>query len=193
MMKWRTTLTIMPLVVLSWFPVQGNAADTRGLSPEVVADYIHAVIESHRAFYTAHVVHPLEEQEVVRAGSEWRNQKNTIPLPVQVVNETSQMFSTQSTGLRYQLISLWPINRKNSPRDQVDKLSLETLKIKPERPITRVVKIDGQTYFHAVYADIALSSSCVTCHNNHPESPKKDYQIGDVMGGLVIEFPLGNK
>ena len=191
MMKWSTTLTVIPLIVLSWFPVQGSAADTRGLSPEVVADFIHAVVESHRAFYTAHVVAPLEEVGAARAGSEWHNDKKIIPLPVQVLNETSQMFTTQSTGLRYQLISLWPINRKNSPRDQTDKRSLETLITKPERPITRIVKIDGQSYFHAIYADIALSSSCVTCHNNHSDSPKKDYQIGDVMGGLVIEFPVG--
>ena len=193
MMKWSTTLTVIPLIVLSWFPVRGSAADTRGLSPEVVADFIHAVVESHRAFYTAHVVAPLEEVGAARAGSEWHNDKKIIPLPVQVLNETSQMFTTQSTGLRYQLISLWPINRKNSPRDQTDKRSLETLITKPERPITRIVKIDGQSYFHAIYADIALSSSCVTCHNTHSESSKKDYQIGDVMGGLVIEFPLGKK
>lgn len=193
MLKWSTTLTVIPLIVLSWFPVQGSAADTRSLSPEVVADYIHAVIESHRAFYTAHVVSPLEEVGAARAGSEWHNDKKIIPLPVQVLNETSQMFSTQSTGLRYQLISLWPINRKNSPRDQIDKRSLETLSAKPERPVTRIIKIDGQSYFHAIYADIALSPSCVTCHNSHPDSPKKDYQAGDVMGGLVIEFPLGNR
>lgn len=193
MMKWSTPLAIIPLIVLSWFPVQGSAADTRSLSPEVVADYIHAVIESHRAFYTAHVVSPLEEVGAARAGSEWHNDKKIIPLPVQVLNETSQMFSTQSTGLRYQLISLWPINRKNGPRDQIDKNSLETVRTKPERPVTRIVKIDGQSYFRAIYADIALSPSCVTCHNSHPDSPKKDYQAGDVMGGLVIEFPLGKR
>ncbi len=193
MMKWSTTLTAIPLIVLSWFPVQGSAADTRGVSPEVVADYLHAVIESHRAFYTAHVVAPLEEVGAARAGSEWHNDKKIIPLPVQVLNETSQMFTTQSTGLRYQLISLWPINRKNSPRDQTDKRSLETLITKPERPITRIVKIDGQSYFHAIYADIALSPACVSCHNSHPDSPRKDYQAGDVMGGLIIEFPLGKK
>lgn len=190
MMKWCTTLTVIPLVVLSWFPMQGNAADTRGLSPEVVADFIHAVIESHRAFYTSHVVFLLEEQNAAKAGDEWRTEKGMIPLPVQIVNETSQMFLTQSTGLRYQLISLWPINRKNTPKDQLDKNSLETLSARPERPITRIVKIDGRSYFHAVYADVALSSRCVTCHNSHPESTKKDYQVGDVMGGLVIEFPL---
>jgi hypothetical protein len=193
MMKWSTTLTIIPLIVLSWFPVQGSAADTHGLSPEVVADYIHAVIESHRSFYTAHVVTPLEEVGAARAGSEWHNDKKIIPLPVQIVNETSQMFSTQSTGLRYQLISLLPINRKNGPRDQIDKKSLETLSTKPERPVTRIVKIDGQSYFRAIYADLALSPACVSCHNSHPDSSKKDYQIGDVMGGLVIEFPVGNR
>lgn len=190
MMTWRRRLFVIPLIILSWFPVQGGATDLPRLSPEVVADYIHAVVESHRAFYTAHVVHPLEAQDAARASGEWRTEKKTIPLPVQVVNETSQMFSTQSTGLRYQLISLWPINRKNSPRDQIDKSSLEALSARPERPVSRTVKIDNQTYFRAIYADIALSPSCVTCHNNHPNSPKKDYQIGDMMGGLVIEFPL---
>ena len=192
-MKWSVGLIVLPLIVLTWFPMQGGAADTRAISPEVVADYIHAVVESHRAFYTAHVVSPLEEVGAARAGSEWHNDKKVIPLPVQVLNETSQMFSTQSTGLRYQLISLWPINRKNGPRDQTDKKSLETVMTKPERPVTRIVKVDGQSYFQAIYADIALSPACVTCHNSHPDSPRKDYQAGDVMGGLVIEFPLGNK
>ncbi|MBX3330696.1 MAG: DUF3365 domain-containing protein [Nitrospira sp.] len=192
MMKW-SSLIVIPLIVVTWFPMQGGAADTRGLSPEVVADYVHAVVESHRAFYTAHVVAPLEEQEAARASGEWRNQKKTVPLPVQIVNETSQMFSTQSTGLRYQLISLWPINRKNGPRNEIDKKSLETVIAKPERPATRIVKINGHSYFQAIYADIALSPSCVTCHNSHPDSPKKDYQAGDVMGGLIIEFPLGKQ
>lgn len=195
MMKMKSSawLIVIPLIVLTCFPMQGGAADTRSLSPEVVADYIHAVVESHRAFYTAHVVSPLEEVGAARAGSDWHNDKKIIPLPVQVLNETSQMFSTQSTGLRYRLISPWPINRKNGPRDQTDKKSLETVMAKPERPVTRTVKIDGQSYFHAMYADIGLSPACVNCHNNHPDSPKKDYQVGDVMGGLIIEFPLGNR
>jgi hypothetical protein len=193
MVKWSALLIIIPMSVLTWFPTQGGGADTRSVSPEVVAGYIHAVIESHRAFYTAHVVAPLEEVGAARAGSGWHSDKKIIPLPVQIVNETSQMFSTQSTGLRYQLISLSPINRKNGPRDQTDKKSLEAVRLKPESAVTRIIKIDGQSYFQAIYADIALSPTCVNCHNSHPDSPKKDYQAGDVMGGLVIEFPLGNR
>lgn len=189
-MKWTTILTIGPMIACSVFATKGYAAEVPGVSPEMVADYVYAVVESHRAFYTAHVVELLEEQGIAKAIGDWQGEKKAIPLPVQVLNETSQRFSSKFSGLRYQLISLWPINVKNSPRDQVDKSSLEGLNVRPERPISRIIKAADQTYFRAIYPDIAVNQACVSCHNNHPKSPKKDFQVGDIMGGLVIEFPL---
>jgi hypothetical protein len=191
-MKSTTGFTVILAIVLYLFPVTGHAGDVPGVPPEKVADYIHAVIESHRAFYTIHVVERLEEQGGIKVDGEWRTHKKTLPLPVQFVTESSNMFST-FTGLRYRLISLWPINPKNRPRDQIDKNSLEAVVERPEQSVTRTIKIDNQTFFHAIYADVAVSQSCVACHNTHPNSPKKDFQVGEVMGGLVIEFPLGNQ
>lgn len=191
-MKTTTSLTVILAIVLYLFPVTGHAADVPGVPPETVANYIHAVIESHRAFYTIHVVERLEEQGGIKVDGEWRTHKKTLPLPVQFVTESSNMFSS-FTGLRYRLISLWPINPKNKPRDQIDKHSLEAVIERPEQSVSRTIKVDNQTFYHAIYADVAVSQSCVACHNTHPNSPKKDFQIGDVMGGLVIEFPLGNQ
>jgi len=191
-MKTTISLTAILAIVLYLFPVTGHAADAPGVSPEKVAEYIYAVIESHRAFYTVHVVERLEEQGGIKVDAEWRTHKNTLPLPQQFVTESSNMFS-KLTGLRYRLISLWPINPKNRPRGQTDKKGLEALLKQPEHPVTRTIQIDDQTYFHAVYADLAVSQACVACHNAHPNSSKKDFQIGEVMGGLVIEFPLGNQ
>lgn len=191
-MKTTTSLTVILAIVLYLFPVTGHAADVPGVPPEKVADYIHAVIESHRAFYTTHVVERLEEQGGIKVDGEWRTHKKTLPLPVQFVTESSNMFSS-FTGLRYRLISLWPINPKNKPRDQIDKHSLEAVIERPEQSVSRTIKVDNQTFYHAIYADVAVSQSCVACHNTHPNSPKKDFQIGDVIGGLVIEFPLGNQ
>ena len=132
------------------------------------------------------------EQGGIKVDGEWRTHKKTLPLPVQLITESSNMFSS-FTGLRYRLISLWPINPKNKPRDQIDKHSLEAVVERPEQSVSRTIKVDNQTFYHAIYADVAVSQSCVACHNTHPNSPKKDFQIGDVMGGLVIEFPLGNQ
>jgi hypothetical protein len=191
-MKATTNLSVTLAIVLFLVPATGHTADVPGIPPETVADYIYAVIANHRAFYT-HVVERLEEQGEAKADGEWRTQKKTIPLPVQLVTETSNMFSAKFAGLRYRLISLWPINSTNRPIDQPDRSSLEALVARPEQAVTRTVKIDGQTYFRAVYADLAVRQACVACHNAHPNSPKKDFHVGDVMGGLVIEFPLGHQ
>ncbi|THJ14176.1 MAG: DUF3365 domain-containing protein [Nitrospira sp. CG24C] len=191
-MKSKASLTAILAIVLYLFPVIGHAADVPGVPPEKVAEFIHTVIESHRAFYTLHVVERLEEQGGIKADGEWRTHKKTLPLPQQFVIESSNMFAT-FTGLRYRLISLWPINPKNGPRDQVDKHSLEAVVARPEHPVTRAITVNDQTFFHAIYADVAVGHACVACHNTHPHSPKKDFKVGDVMGGLVIEFPLGNQ
>jgi len=192
-MKSTASLTVILAIVLYLFPVTGHAADPPGVPPETVANYIYAVIENHRAFYTAHVVERLEEQAGIKTDGEWRTHKKTLPLPVQFVTESSNMFSTKFTGLRYRLISLWPINPENSPRNQADKNSLKAVHMRPERSVTSTITVDNQAYFHAIYADIAVSRACVACHNAHPDSPKNDFQVGEVMGGLVIEFPLGNQ
>jgi hypothetical protein len=188
-----TSLSVTLAIVLFLFPATGHAADVPGVPPETVADYIYAIIESHRAFYTTHIVEHLEEQGGVKADAEWRTQKQTIPLPVQFVNETSNRFSSKFAGLRYRLISLWAINPMNRPRDEAGRSSLEALATRPEQAVTRTITINNQPYFRAVYADRAVSQACVACHNTHPNSPKKDFQVGDVMGGLVIEFPLGHQ
>ena len=38
-----------------------------------------------------------------------------------------------------------------------------------------------------------MESACVNCHNSHPESPKRDWKIGDVRGiqEVSIAQPLG--
>ena len=47
-----------------------------------------------------------------------------------------------------------------------------------------------QTYFTAIYPDKGVAPVCVSCHNKHPDTPKKDFKLGDVMGGVVIRIPV---
>jgi len=113
-MKSTPSLTVILAIVLVLVPATSPAADPPSLPPERVAAYIYAVIESHCDFYTTHVVERLEQEGAVKADGEWRTQKKTIPLPVQFVTETSSRFSSKFAGLRYRLISLWPINPLSS-------------------------------------------------------------------------------
>jgi hypothetical protein len=47
-----------------------------------------------------------------------------------------------------------------------------------------------QQYFQAIYPDLAVSPACIDCHNSHLLSPKRDFKLNDVMGGITITIPL---
>ena len=94
------------------------------------------------------------------------------------------------SGLEYRLVSLWPIYEKNRPATLFERTGLEAVTGDPSKPFTKVIQKDGLRYFTAIYADTAVSPSCVSCHNAHPLSPKQNYKLNDVMGGVVISFPL---
>jgi len=178
------------LLCLSAFLPNVSRASDQGIPPETVADYIHAVIEADRTFYTLHVVERLKQSGTVPAAEDWRAKKNILPLPAQFLKESSELGATTGSKVRYRLISLWPINPENSPYSESEKKGLQAVMRQPERSATATVKDGGQTYFQAIYADYAVTEACVTCHNAHPNSSKKDFKLKDVMGGMVIEIPL---
>ena len=190
-MRWTVGLTVVLAMVLSSFTLVGRAENLPGIPPETVTDYIHAVIEADRTFYTIHVVERMQKQGGSPAAENWRAEKKTLPLPAQFLAEASDLSSKTGTKVRYRLTSLWPINPHNGPDGEPEKKGLEAVREHPERSATSTVKIGDRTYFKAIYADRAVSQSCVGCHNTHPHSPKKDFKMDDVMGGLVIEIPLG--
>ena len=53
--------------------------------------------------------------------------------------------------------------------------------------------IGRDPYLQALYADKAVSQACIGCHNTHPDSPKKNYKLNDVIGGMIITIPLKNQ
>ena len=190
-MRWTGSLTAVSVMVLSAFILVGQAADLPGIPPERVADYIHAVIEADRTFYTIHVVERMQKQGGASAAENWRVEKKTLPLPAQFLAEASDLASKTGSHVRYRLISLWPINPRNGPQSESEKKGLEDVRQHPERASTGTVTIGNQQYFQAIYGDRAVSQACLGCHNAHPRSPKNDFKLDDVMGGIVIEIPLG--
>lgn len=41
----------------------------------------------------------------------------------------------------------------------------------------------------AMFPDVAVAPGCVSCHNEHPETPKRDWQLNDVMGAVTWTYP----
>ena len=90
----------------------------------------------------------------------------------------------------YSLLSKWPINKNNGPKTEVERTGLDNVAENSSKPTYGEETIRGVKHFTAVYADVAVSPACVTCHNAHPNSPRTDFETGDVMGGVVVRIRL---
>ena len=95
-------------------------------SPEVVADYIHAVIEADRTLYTTHVVQRMQETGVVIATEGWKR-RNALPLPAQMLLMAGRKVEGGGSGLRYRLASLWPIYEDNGPTTVFEETGLKVV------------------------------------------------------------------
>lgn len=159
------------------------------IQPEVVADYVHAVIQANRTVYTTNVVDKMQESGIVAAAEHWKGE-NALPLPAQFLMETGRLVAESGKGIKYKLVSLWPIYVWNKPETEFERKGLEAVAKSPERPFTGFVRIGRERYFQAIYADVAVSQACVTCHNQHINSSRRDFKLHDVMGGIVITIPV---
>ncbi|MDH4085077.1 MAG: DUF3365 domain-containing protein [Nitrospira sp.] len=190
-MPWRKTLTsglgVMLCLLVGWG--SGLAGKESALVPaETVVDYIHAVLTSDRTVYTVHVVEGLQRRGVIESSEHWLSEK-ALPLPAQFFQESSRLAALTGVKVQYRLISLHPINKLSGPATEFEKKGLEAIMADPDRPYKGFVREGGERRFQALYADNAVSPLCVTCHNEHLQSPKRDYKLNDVLGAVSISIP----
>lgn len=171
----------------------GAAKDTAPaaplLTPERVADYLHAVIEADRSLYTSQVVTRMQERGIVTASEHW-DQEGTLPLPAQFLQHAGQLVAEQGSGIRFRLIGLYPINQRNAPATPFERTALQSFTDAAPQPYRGIVASGKKHYFQAIYPDRATSAACVSCHNHHPLSPKRDFKLNDVVGAVAITIPL---
>lgn len=187
---WRT-LTFLGLCALTLGPVTGKMARAEpqgGIPPEVVAQYVYAIVQADRTLYTTHVVERMQELGKAVAAEEWKKQ-GALPLPAQMLLMAGEEIEGQGVDLRIRLTSLWPINKANGPADDFERVGLERVAKEPKRPYAGFITQEGKRVFKAIYADRAVTKACVECHNGHVLTGKSDLKLYDVMGGIVISFP----
>ena len=168
----------------------GGPDQSAGVSPSKMADALFAVMSADRTVYSNEVVYRLQDvEEVIKASEHWDNQK-ALPLPAQMFRMSAGLVAKQTDAFSFALLSKWPLNKESAPKTEVEVAGLDSVANNPSKPFYGREKIGDVEYFTAVYADVAVSPSCVTCHNAHQDSPRNDFKAGDVMGGVVIRIPL---
>lgn len=170
-------------------------ATAGGIDPKVVADSMFAVMEADRAIYTKKVVSRIKAEGQIDVVEQWEDSGNLhMPLPAQMFRmgaERAKDSKYNKSGFFYQLKSPWPINKQNKPVTEVEKAGFAFLEANGgEEPFYGEEVLDGKKYLTAIYADVAVAAACINCHNGHEDTPRSDFELGDVMGGVVLRLPL---
>jgi Protein of unknown function (DUF3365) len=184
---YTTAFTIL-IFGLWWEPYALSAKErsgSPGIPPEKAAAYIYAVIKADRT----EIVNRLQAKGVTTASEHWE-MENALMLPAQFLQHSGKLAAENGSGVRYRLIGLWPIYRRNAPASDLERHALESLRKNPDLPVTGIVSSGQKQYFQAIYPDLAVSQACIDCHNGHLLSPKRDFKLNDVMGGITITIPL---
>ncbi|MGH7208606.1 MAG: Tll0287-like domain-containing protein, partial [Nitrospiraceae bacterium] len=150
---------------------------------------LHMQIMADRQYYAAVIVPRIGELGGT-LGADYKQVPGRFPLPATFVHEVSAFTNKLSEGYSVNLISPWPINKAKGPKDPFQQEAFAYLESHPTGQFFRTDTMEGRAVMRVLMADRASSQSCVECHNAHAQSPKHDFKLGELMGGLEIVMPM---
>jgi serine/threonine protein kinase len=152
------------------------------------------MLDEVNKFYTAEVVEraKLKGVEATHDYATRKDRKDMIPLPATLTIELGRHISERNKeGVQVRLYSDHPFRTRTDggPKDDFEQEALTELREEPAKPYYRFEEYQGLPSLRYATAQ-QMQQTCVDCHNNHSDSTKRDWKVGEVVGVLEIIRPL---
>jgi signal transduction histidine kinase len=154
------------------------------------ANQIARTVTEFRSLYTSEVVARTEGTAVV-ARSDYDSHTHAIPLPVTLSMMLGERLGA-SGDTHVALYSPYPFpgrGRTGLPEGPFPAAAWAAMQRAPDQPFIRQDQTADGPVLRLAIAD-RMRPRCVDCHNNHPDSPKRDWKTGDVRGIVEVAVPL---
>ncbi len=151
--------------------------------------YIEALV-AFRELYTSEVVSKVQNYTPIVHN--YDEIYRSIPLPATLSILLGDHIGNKGSGIKVRLYSPYPFPwRKDSGglQDNFSHQAWATLVQNPKDPYFEFEKLGGQRNLRYAVADI-MQKDCVQCHNSHLQTPKSDWEVGNVRGVLEVIFPI---
>lgn len=143
-----------------------------------------------RTYYSKNIVQSvINADSPIKASTAHKDKAGVIPVPATFLHDVSYEMSSEDT--QFSLVSPYPFaNRSGRALDDFNKKAWEFLTKNPDKTYSELTTINGKQVMRVGVADKLTAQSCVNCHNSHPDSPKTDWQLGDVRGILEMNIDI---
>ncbi|GAA3921627.1 hypothetical protein GCM10022277_16900 [Litoribacillus peritrichatus] len=145
-----------------------------------------------RGYYTKNVIKKVISNSDLKGSFNHKTEQNSIPLPATLIHDLSSEF--EKKGLSLKLYSAFPFpNRASRRLDSFEQDAWDYLQNNPKERFYRIEEQNDKQTLRVAIADTMSAQVCVTCHNKHPETPKNDWNLGDVRGVLEVKTDISNQ
>ncbi len=178
-------LILLVIAMLAGLPV-AVWLDLRNLTEASLlrqARDLNSVVSSVRAYYASNVVgRVLASPGSTKVVHNYESIPGAIPIPATLSLELGRVISEQQQNITYRFVSDFPF-KERAPHalDSFETGALADLRKNPEQQLTEVSASVFNDHVRLV-APVVMGAACVSCHNAHPDSPKRDWKVGDVRG-----------
>lgn len=139
-----------------------------------------------RTLWTKEIVTNGKKFGELKFGEDWKvNGVEEGPLPALFLRESAEQIEKLPIALGLFLGSDFPIRSANK-FDKTQNKIFQTIK---KRNAPQFFYSEDIKRYTGMFPDVAHVKGCVNCHNEHEESPKKDWVIGDIMGATTWLYP----
>ncbi len=183
-------LGLVMLPVAAWL-------DLKNLSEQSLRSQVNelsTVIDAVRGYYAQNVV-----GRILAAGGQqtrvihnYHDVPGAVPIPATFSLELGDAIGEKVGNVKYRFVSNFTFrNRRPHALDAFERDALERLRKQPD---DRHYEVSGTLFDRRMRlaAPVLMGQVCAGCHNTHPESPKKDWKVGDVRGiqSITVNQPI---
>ncbi|MGE0473230.1 MAG: ATP-binding protein [Nitrospirales bacterium] len=187
-----TVLFGMCVLIISVHVTQLKTHMVASMSLQGAEIYTRA-LEEIRKWYTTEVVQRLHGQGIV-ATSDYQGHDREIPLPATLSFALGEKLVAGRPGETIRLISPYPFPGRRQQGGLTKGFQQEAwtvLQQSSEEAYYRFEEENGTKVLRYATPD-RMSTECVECHNALPNSPKRDWQVGQMGGMLEVVYPVDN-
>lgn len=184
-----TSLVLVNLAVYLFVqappPLEAEGKTERQVPVEYALSILNEENARIRQIYTRDIV-GAGMKVGLRFDEDWKEEAvHAGPLPALFLRETARHLERRPVELGLFLGSKYPIRAANQfSGEQAEHFERMLADGKPA-----FFRSEDTGRTTAMFADEAVAAACVSCHNDHPDSPKADWARGEVMGATTWTHP----
>lgn len=166
-------------------PLLEAATNNSTVSIKRVLEILEHENDTVRTLYTKSIVGAGKKQGIA-FDEDWADADTQAGLlPAQFLRETARFMEQDPLPLGLFLGSDNPINTANGFSGE-QLIMFEQVKHHKQPKFQFDPSIKRYSY---MFPDIAVTRACVSCHNEHDDTPKTDWKLNDIMGATTWTYP----